>query len=90
MIGKGGMGDFFSTQSAFGNDVGTLRDEYEDIGMDPVAATREARRILGQESQSLRQQASRTGTMTMADLPMESSGGAGSRMASDTTTDMSN
>ncbi len=89
-LAKGGMGDFYASRATFGNDVGALRDEYEDIGMDPVAATREARRILGQESQSLSQQSSRTGTMTMGDLPMESSGGAGARMASDTTTDMSN
>jgi len=87
MIAKGGMGDFFATQASFGNDVGALRNEYEDIGMDPMGATREARRILGQQSQSLSQQTSRTGTMTMGDLP--SSGGAGARMASDTSTDIS-
>ena len=92
MIAKGGMGDFFASQSAFGNDVGALRNEYEEIGLDPSAATREARRILGQQSQSLSQMGGRMtgGTMTMADLPLESSGGAGARIAGDTTTDMSN
>ena len=90
---KGGMGDFYASRATFGNDVGALRDEYEQtLGLDPLAATREARKTLSQESQSISQLGGRMtgGTMTMGDLPMESSGGAGARMASDTTTDMSN
>ena len=82
---------FSATQAEYGNDVGRLRDDYEQtLGLDPVAATREARRVLSQQSQSISQQGGRMtgGTMTMGDLP--SSGGAGARMANDTTPDMSN
>jgi len=87
MIAKGGMGDAYYSNAVFDKDVGTLRNEYEDLGLGTTTATREARRVLGQQSQSLSQQTSRTGTMTMGDLP--SSGGAGARMASDTSTDIS-
>jgi len=83
--------DFSATRAEYGNDVGGLRDEYEQtLGLDPVAATREARRVLSQESQSISQLGGRVpgGMIIMGDLP--SSGGAGARMASDTTPDMSN
>jgi hypothetical protein len=90
MMDKGGMGDIYFSKAVFDRDVGALRNEYEDLGLGPITATREARRVLGQQSKSLSQLASRTGTMTMADLPLESSGGAGARMASDTTNDVSN
>ena len=60
--------------------------------MSTVPAVKEARRVLGQQSQSISEIAKyrQYTTMTMGDFPMESSGGAGARMASDTTTDISN
>ena len=80
-------------------DPAGLSGAYESMGMGMVPAARESRKMLSQESQSLSQLGGRMtgGTMTMGDLP--SSGGAGTanavassgaRMASDTTTDMSN
>lgn len=76
----------------YGKDTQRLVTDIETkIGMSTVPAVKEARRVLGQESQSISQIASRgPTTLTMADLPMESSGGAGARMASDTSTDISN
>ena len=75
-----------------GNTQRLVTDIETKIGMSSVPAVREARRVLGQQSQSISQMGGRMtgGTMTMADLPLESSGGAGARMASDTTNDMSN
>ena len=75
-----------------GNTQRLVTDIESKIGMSTVPAVREARRVLGQQSQSISQMGGRMtgGTMTMADLPLESSGGAGARMASDTTNDMSN
>ena len=64
--------------------------------MSTVPAVKEARRVLGQESQSISEIASRRPTtMTMSDIPdpyLEEFAreGLGARMASDTSTDISN
>ena len=73
-----------------GNTQRLVTDIESKIGMSTVPSVKEARRVLGQQSQSISQMGGRMtgGTMTMGDLP--SSGGAGSRMASDTSTDISN
>ena len=82
--------DFSASRDAFGGNLGGLSEVYESMGMGMVPAVRESRRVLSQQSQSLSQMGGRMtgGTMTMGDLP--SSGGAGARVAGDTTTDMSN
>jgi hypothetical protein len=77
----------------YGTDTQRLATDIETkIGMNIVPATKEARRVLGQQSQSISEIAKyrQYTTMTMGDFPMESSDGAGARMASDTTTDISN
>ena len=82
-------------EELFGGDNRKLMDAIRaniiEQGVNPVQAARDVRRVFGEESKGLTQQtSSRPTTMTMGDLPMESSGGAGARMATDTSTDISN
>ena len=82
-------------EELFGGDNRKLMDAIRagiiEQGVNPVPAARDVRRVFGEESKGLTQQtSSRPTTMTMGDLPIESSGGAGARMASDTSTDISN
>ena len=79
-----------------GNTQRLVTDIETKIGMSTVPAVKEARRVLGQESQSISQIAStRPTTMSMGDIPdpyLEEFAreGLGARMASDTSTDISN